>query len=372
MNNLQTRVSVTERKRLDLDAEFTYLSRNMLVGEHPSTIHEGMLEYVSNDGLSLYPDMERLYEKLGRYLAIGYDYVDSFSMENLLITYGVEGAFKTVFETYDLVGESVGVLTPTCAMMHVYAEAFGVNVIKLSGNAPDYEITVDKIMDIIPKIKVLFMDNPKCHMENYLNSDEVWEIVNCAEYHGVLVFLDEIYTGYGTEGFLKEGSFDIDRFDNLIVSSSFSKSHMLPSLKFGWLLTDKKTKIELETTRYTYESSYPTCSIAEYVCDNPEYFEYFRESVVIKRDKFMEQMVIKERADISSHVKSFMPHAGYIYNIRLYSEDKQHVNRINQNFLDNKLVVGTHEDMNLYFSIPLNDDVERAVYRSLEMGDKHE
>ena len=178
---MKMRITPLERKRVNIDPAFTYLNRNMLVGEHPPSIRDGMMEYVSNDELAYYPNMERLYEKLGVYLARGHDYVDSYSMENLLITYGVEGAIKSVFETYDLVGESVGVLIPTCAMMHVYAKAFGVNVITLAGSAPNYEITVDDVLKIIPKIKVLFLDNPKCHIENHFNCDDIFDIIDRAE-----------------------------------------------------------------------------------------------------------------------------------------------------------------------------------------------
>ena len=134
---MKTRITPIERKRLDLDPKYTYLGRNMLMDEHPPSIREGMLEYITNDELAQYSNMERLYEKLGKYLAMEHDYIDSYSMENLLITYGVEGAFKMVFDTYDLVGESVGVLRPTCAMMHFLPKVFGTNIIELSGSAPN-------------------------------------------------------------------------------------------------------------------------------------------------------------------------------------------------------------------------------------------
>ena len=147
---------------------------------------------------------------------------------------------------------------------------------------------------------------------------------------------------------------------------------MLPGLKFGWLVTSENILNEIESARFIYETNNPTMDMVDYVCNNPEYFDYFRESVMIKRTDIMKKMLLNEQANISSHAKSFKPYGEFTYNIRLYSEDKQHVARINQNFLDNKIVVGTHEDTNLYFSVPMTDDVERAVYRSLEMGDNHE
>ena len=302
---MKMKVTPFERKRLDLDPEFIHLNRNMLMGMHPKNIYDGMIGSIREEGISRYPDgIEYIYDKLSGY--IGYP------SENILITWGVEGGFKAVLETYDLVGESIGILTPTCATTgFIYPTVFSVNVVNVSGDAPDYQIPVEKILDIIPKIKVLFLDNPKSHIETYLNSDEVWEIVNCAEYHGVLVFLDEIYCGFGTEEFLQVGSFDITRFENLIISSSFSKTHMLPGLKFGWLVTSENILNEIESARFIYETNNPTMDMVDYVCNNPEYFDYFRESVMIKRTDIMKKMLLNEQANISSHAKSFKPYGEF-------------------------------------------------------------
>ena len=106
-------IKIIERKRLKFKDDYTYLSRNMIMDEHPQYILDSLLSYFKKEDLHPYPDMWKPYEILSKYLEV--------SQEQLLITRGVEGAFKHVFETLTNQGDSVGILTPTCEMYHVYA-----------------------------------------------------------------------------------------------------------------------------------------------------------------------------------------------------------------------------------------------------------
>ena len=205
-------VNTIERKRLKFKDEYTYLGRNMLMDEHPEHIYKSLLEYFKKEDLHSYPDMWKTYEKLSNYLNV--------SEEKLLITRGVEGAFKQVFETLVDKGDSVGILTPTCAMYHVYAEVYGIDVIKIQGEGPDYKITVEQIKEVVPNIKVLFLDNPKLHLSSHFTHEELDVIIKYCREHEVVVFLDEVYAGWGIDSYLPH----LDEHDNLIISSSFSKS----------------------------------------------------------------------------------------------------------------------------------------------------
>ena len=127
-------IKIIERKRLKFKDDYTYLSRNMIMDEHPQYILDSLLSYFKKEDLHPYPDMWKPYEILSKYLEV--------SQEQLLITRGVEGAFKHVFETLTNQGDSVGILTPTCEMYHVYAKVYGVDVIEIKGDVPDYKITV--------------------------------------------------------------------------------------------------------------------------------------------------------------------------------------------------------------------------------------
>ena len=119
-------VNIIERKRLKFEDDYIYFNRNMIMDEHPEHIYKSLLEYFKKDDLHSYPDMWKPYKVLSNFLRV--------SQDKLLITGGVEGAFKQVFETLVDKGDSVGILTPTCAMYHVYAEVYGIDVKSLKYN----------------------------------------------------------------------------------------------------------------------------------------------------------------------------------------------------------------------------------------------
>ena len=62
-------------------------------------------------------------------------------------------------------------------MYNVYAKVYGVDVIEIKGDAPDYKITVEQIKDVIPKVKVLILDNPKSHLPNHFTHKELHTII---------------------------------------------------------------------------------------------------------------------------------------------------------------------------------------------------
>ena len=198
-------IKVIERKRLKFQKGYTYLNRNMIMDEHPKDIYDSLLGYFKQEDLHQYPDMWETYDVLSKYLNV--------SEEQLLITRGVEGSFRYIYETILEKGDTIGVLTPTCAMYHVYSEVYGIEEIHIEGTTPDYNITVEQIKKVIPKIKVLFLDNPKSHLPSSFNDDELYEIIDFAEQHQVIVFLDEVYIGWEQKSYLP----NLSKHKNLAV-----------------------------------------------------------------------------------------------------------------------------------------------------------
>ena len=111
---------------------------------HPSYIHESLLGYFKQEDLHQYPDMWKTYEVLSQYLGVKED--------KLLITRGVEGSIKQVFDTLNLSGRSVGIVSNTFAMYYVYAKAHDVDIIEIKGTEPEYKIEIEDLK------KVLFTD----------------------------------------------------------------------------------------------------------------------------------------------------------------------------------------------------------------------
>ena len=336
-------INTIERKRLKFKDDYTYLGRNMIMDEHPEHIHKSLLEYFKKEDLHPYPDMWKAYDKLSGFLGVKQD--------ELLITRGVEGAFKQVFETLVESGDSVGILTPTCRMYHVYAEVYGVNVIEIKGKEPDYKISVGQIKEIVPDIKVLFLDNPKSHLPSHFTHQELDTIITYCNFFGVKVFLDEVYIGWGIESYLPK----YKRHNNLIVSSSFSKI-ALASLRVGWLVANKDLKERIESAREACELDYFACKSIEFIIDNQSYVKDLKERILDTKSRWFDKF---------SQSKKFKVYDSESYVLRLYSEDKKLIKNTYDKLYNQKVVVGLVDDVNLVFSVSLNKEIEEIFYTIL-------
>jgi histidinol-phosphate aminotransferase len=360
-------INTVERKRLQFEDGYTYLGRNMIMDEHPEYIHKSLLEYFKKDDLHQYPDMWKPYEKLSNYLDV--------SEEELLITRGVEGAFKQVFEILVDKGDSVGILTPTCAMYHVYAEVYGINVIEIEGmdshysptavynsGVPEYKITVEQIKEVVPRIKVLFLDNPKSHIPNHFTHKELNVIIKYCKEHGVIVFLDEVYVGWGIDSYLP----NLYKHDNLIISSGFSKIGFA-SLRVGWLVTNKDLKKRIELSRDSYELNYFACKSIEFIIDNQDYINELKKNILDTKKRWYKELSKSLRFkvyDSKSYVLRLSSYedsgglgpGGYISGLceNVYNRLK-----------DKKIIVKMVDSCNLVFSVSNDKKIEDIIFKTI-------
>ena len=331
---------VIERKRLKFQDDYTYLNRNMIMEMHPSHIHESLLSYFKQEDLHQYPDMWKTYDVLSKYLDV--------SDQQLLITRGVEGAIKQVFGTLNLSGESVGVVSPTFAMYYVYARSHNVGIIEIEGSEPEYKITVDDIKEVIPKIKVLFLDNPKSHLPNNFNDDELYELIKYCEDLGVIVFLDEVYVGWEQKSYLP----NLSKHKNLVIAQSFSKI-AFPSLKAGWLITNKELQTRISSTRNSYELDYFACKGIEFLIDNQDYITELKKDILKIKSEWYKEL---------SKSKVFTVYDSKGYVLRLYSVDKELIKKTYNNLHDKRIVVGLVDKFNLVFSVTNNKKIGGIIF----------
>jgi histidinol-phosphate aminotransferase len=336
-------VRFVDRKRLKFKKDYLYLNRNTIMDQHPSFIHESLLECFSPDHLHQYPDLWETYEKLSAYLGV--------PEEQLLITRGVEGGIRQVFDNLVIEGKNIGVTLPGYAMYEVYAKCRNANVVAVRGAYPDCKITVDQIKEIVPQIHVLFLDNPKSHMPSCFDHDELNEIIKYCENHGVIVFLDEVYVGWEVESYLP----NLCNHENLIISRSFSKIGF-PSIKSGWIVTSAKLKKQLEITRDSYELDYFGCKSVEFLIKNEKYINELKKNLLSTKARWLKNL---------SKSKKVKVYDSKNYVLRIYSEDESLIKSIYDDLYSQKIVVGLVDKVNLVFSVVNEKSVENAVLEAV-------
>ena len=339
-------IKTTERKRLKFNNDYIYLSRNMIVDPHPNHIHECLLKTFKAEDLTRYPDLWKPYEVLGDHLGVKQD--------QLLITRGVEGSIRQLYETFNLDGKTTGVIVPTYAMYHVYSHTYNTNLVPIKGEAPDYKITVRQIKELVPSLDILFLVNPSAHLANCFTDEELEDIIEFCNSLGVIVFLDEVYAGWEKPSYIPH----LGKHDNLIISSGFSKMGM-PSIKTGWLVTNKKLKKKLESTRSSYELDYFSCKSLEFIIDNQEYFETFKKRLLEAKKRWLEKL---------SSTGDFKVYDSALYTLRIYSENEDLIKRLYDSLYAKKIVVHIEDKVNLTFAVCMDKEIEDDFFEAVNKG----
>ncbi len=99
-----------------------------------------------------------------------------------------------------------------------------------------------KIMEAIPKTDYLVIVNPDNPTGSFLHQQDLLEIVEVCQKQGVVCIVDESFVDFAEEE-IKYTLIDdeiIQRYSNLIVIKSISKSYGVPGLRLGVLLTSNQ------------------------------------------------------------------------------------------------------------------------------------
>lgn len=117
----------------------------------------------------------------------------------------------------------------------------------------DFRIDLDRLMyNVDEDVKALYICNPNNPTGRVEPRDKIISIVRECEERGVLVFLDETLLE------LVPGYMDItlsgmvDRFSNLIIASSLTKSFAIPGIRIGFGYSNPDIISEMEKVRMTW------------------------------------------------------------------------------------------------------------------------
>ena len=128
---------------------------------------------------------------------------------------------KYAFEMYPIITKIVGAVS-------VIAEEV------------NYKVSVDSIIkNITASTKIIFIDNPNNPTGTYLNKNDLNKLLSNVP-KNVIVIIDGAYAEY-VESENYDNGFDlIKRFDNIVITRTFSKVYGLAGIRLGWCYTSKK------------------------------------------------------------------------------------------------------------------------------------
>lgn len=202
------------------------------------------LARLSAAAISAYPEQETVRRKAARHFGVRAD--------ELLLTNGTDEALSLIVNTFVEPGDTVLFVEPTYAMYRFYAELAGARIA-----APRYDaemcFTWNNVLAELQKApRVFFLPNPNSPTGNLLSKREVQRILDAAP--RTMVVIDEAYFEFSGVTVIPW----IRRWQNLIVTRTFSKTCGLAGLRLGCIFTHR----ELAATMRKAQSPYPVNAAA--------------------------------------------------------------------------------------------------------------
>ena len=264
------RVRVSEGR--DLDAGLR-LDRNEKADVWPRQVMQDIFLSKPDWFLSVYPESTRLYQKLAKF--------HNVDESELLLTSGIDGGLKTLYEVMTEPGDLVGSVTPTYAMYIVYPKLFQLQAEDIV-YTPDLKFGFKQFEEFIAKRPTMFfLPNPNQPIESSFDLAQLEEFAKQTLAANCLFVIDEAYHLFGSQS----GVELIRKYENVVVARTFSKGFGVPSIRLGYLISNKDNMNVLSKTRFAHESNSLSNAVAEHLLDNYPMVEAYNGKVASAREQ---------------------------------------------------------------------------------------
>lgn len=221
--------------------------------------------------LRRYPDPSafRLKEALAGYCHLGTD--------NVFVGVGSDDVLGMAFLTFFNSGKPILFPDVTYSFYPVWADLFGIpyETVRVS---EEFEIRPE---DYRRESGGIVFPNPNAPTGVCLPLSQVEDIVR--QNQDVVVIVDEAYIDFGGESARNL----IDRYENLLVVQTFSKSRSMAGMRIGYALGCKKLIKAMEDVKYSYNSytmNYPSVVLGTAAVGDDRYFKETVEKIIRTRE----------------------------------------------------------------------------------------
>jgi histidinol-phosphate aminotransferase len=225
--------------------------------------------------LDKYPEIDPLIEKIASHHDI--------NKENVMITSGIDGGLKSIFEMCSTVGDNIATYYPSYTMYDVYVEMYALKMVPIVIDKETLAVTKEDILKVLDNdIGVLFLANPNMPIETSFNINEIEEITKKARQKETLVVIDEAYALFGCDTSVPL----INKYENILVARTFSKAMGIPGIRLGYILGNSELVSYLQSRRFAHESNALTVAAGIWALDNFEIIMQIKDSVIKTREWF--------------------------------------------------------------------------------------
>ena len=205
---------------------------------------------------------------------------DNVNEDNILIG---NGAAELINNLRCIVGKRIGLTIPS---FNEYVRCFpDCEITYINSNDDNYRLSLDKIIDKLDDIDTMIIISPDNPSGSCLKYEEVIKILDIAKEKNKQVIFDESFMDFANNNYTLIDDDILNKYSDLIVIKSISKSYGVPGLRLGVLASGNEKYIK------TINNNLPVWNINSFA-------EYFLQIINIYKKDYIEGCKkIKEERD---------------------------------------------------------------------------
>lgn len=263
------------------------------------------------------------------------------SEEQVIISYGEEDFFRTIFDKLDPQNDSVLTHQFHYAYYKKYLNFKGItlNTFRMNEENQEFSFDIEDCIQQYQKLnpKILLFTSPNNPMGNSFSASELEKILQNTN-TDTLVVVDEAYHGFDEAYNQKAFLFLLEEYPNLVFLRSFSKLYALAGLRISFALCGANVKNFLK-----YQNRYLGLSrileeVAIGALESEDYYKKLSKEIIKDRERFIEE---------TRKFKNFKPFNSKANFVLLRIIKSNIAKQIQDVFVNEEVVIGKFFDDNL-------------------------
>ena len=256
------------------------LDRNERVENYNEITYRKIVRSISRFSINATPDIQNLYKNLSKFFKI--------SKDHIYIGQGITELMSQIIFSLVKKNEEVVIMDPTYPMYEVLCKLNQVKIKKWKFNK-EWLLEFNDLKKIVTKkTKVIFLVNPNLPIEFEFDKNLKNKIYKLCLKKNIILVYDEAYYHFGSKSEIKNST----KKKNLIVMRTFSKAWGLPSIRLGFLVTNRKLCEYISKCRSLVETNALSYQIAMWALNNRKILDN-HVSQIKKGSKYIQRSLTK-------------------------------------------------------------------------------
>ena len=314
----------------------------------PSDFIDKVLENITPDFLSTYPETKAFIKKYSSYIGVTED--------NIAVTNGTDMAIRYLFESFAEPGKKVVTVSPSFEMYRINCSLLGLIHCPVEYN-DDLSVDIDRLVEAIDiDTSIVVLLNPNNPVGDAYTGEEFERILKKTKETDSLLIVDEAYHYFYPETFLSY----VESEKNLVILRTFSKLFSIASCRLGVIIGAPELIKVVKNGQLSFDVNSFALLFGEKLLENPS---------------LIEKLIADERAGreylenkLRDNNYSFIPCKGNYILIKTKNEPKEVEKRLYEKKIlihsyTNKLLkdyirvsTGNRESMEEFFSYFIDSD----------------